>query len=287
MSAPPEADVDRLQRWLQAVITHPGGVTAGVASGSAQSAVPITADRIADVVTASARLTASERVAIYSRSYHARLLECLRAMYPALRHALGDELFVKFVADYLQAWPPTSYTLNDLSASFPRHLAQTRPDAALPPDQREPWPDFLVDLATLERAYHEVYDGPGTEEMKTPDRASILELPDAALLALRPVLSPALRLLVFRYPVHEYRGAVLAGDSPPPPEPSTTGLAVVRRHFRVRFRLMTPEHVACAGACDGRRRVDEAFAGWTQDSATIRAALIDWLDWGLFAQLPE
>ena len=56
-----------------------------------------------------------------------------------------------------------AYTLFQLAAHFPRYLVETRPDGdeadGLPAD----WPDFLIDLDTLELTFNEVFDGPGVE----------------------------------------------------------------------------------------------------------------------------
>ncbi|HKQ52694.1 MAG TPA: DNA-binding domain-containing protein, partial [Pyrinomonadaceae bacterium] len=156
--------LERLQHWVQAVVTHPAGVAHGVASAEAQAVgLRPDLDALETVVAPSATLSGAERLAIYWRSYHARLLQCFREMFPALLHALGQELFDGFARDYLQRHPSRSYTLDRLADAFPQHLAETRPDAAAPPDERESWPDFIVELATLEWAFLKVYDGPGLE----------------------------------------------------------------------------------------------------------------------------
>src|SRR6266481_4478552 len=93
-----------------------------------------------------------------------------------LKRTLGEEAFDGFAFCYLQEFPSRSYTLNELGRHFPHYLQETRPVkegeelealAADSPDghpsHSEDWPDFLIDLAQLERAIYDVFDGPGVE----------------------------------------------------------------------------------------------------------------------------
>lgn len=139
------------------------------------------------------------RLDVYRRAFRARLVGCLRETYPGLHHALGDELFAAFALDYLQAHPPSGYTLGALGARWPDHLAATRPEG-------EGWPDFLIDLARLERAFQEVYDGDGGDVVLTT-----------------------------RYPVADYLAAVRRGEDPSPPAPKTARVTVSRRDWVVTF----------------------------------------------------
>src|SRR5687767_7950164 len=107
-------DLARIQGWMQAVITHPSGIRAGIASAAARQEIDTSFEEIEKIVSPSKALTGAERLMIYSRSYHARLLECFRAEFPCLLHALGKELFDDFVIEYLKQYPPQSYTLHDV-----------------------------------------------------------------------------------------------------------------------------------------------------------------------------
>ena len=170
---------------------------------------------------------------MYNRDYFARLLDCVRESYPVLCHALSEDAFGAFALDYLQKYPSRSYTLNDLGANFPRYLRDTRP-----PDEAgvagSSWPDFVIDLATLEWTYNEVFDGPGVEgrRLLRPEQLRRIapgRWPEARLL---PV--PCLRLLALRYPVHDYYTAVRRKKEPDFPGPAETLLAVSRRRYVIR-----------------------------------------------------
>lgn len=234
----PSRDLDQVQRWMQAVIMHPDGVAAGIRSESAQQQIKVHPEQIEEVVCRSRNQTSIERLQVYANAYYARLLECLRGEFPALVHALGQETFDGFAFAYLQTYPSTSYTLGNLGRNFPRFLKETRPaDAA--DDERPSWPDFLIDLATVERTYSEVFDGPGIEGeqiLQAEDLITVLpeKWPEARLV---PV--PCLRLLTLTYPVHEYISAVRHNTEAVMPDSSTTHLVVTRRNYVVRRRAVS------------------------------------------------
>lgn len=279
-----------IQRWFQAVITHPAGVAAGVASAADGE---ITFERVEDLAAPSRTLTGAQRLAIYSRSYHARLLECFRAEYPCLLHALGESLFNHFVIEYLQSYPPHSYTLYRLAESFPRFLAETRPDAETAPEKRETWPDFIIDLATLERAFLEVYDGPGCEWQALLNGVRVLSLVPAQLQQAQLEAVPGLKLLAFRYPVAAYFAAVRREQKPGLPEPAATFLALTRRDYVVRFHDLTSVQYALLRGLTAKRTVAQALeqvcAEMAQDHTSLAfqtcAWLCQWADAGLFLQL--
>jgi Putative DNA-binding domain len=235
--------LDTIQRWMQAAIMHPVGVAEGIASAEARALINVGPEEAETLITRSRTLTALERLAIYSHAYYARLLECLGEEFPVLKHALGEEVFDAFAVGYLEQYPSRSYTLFQLGANFPRFLADTRPEAgedeALPAD----WPDFLIDIATLELTFNEVFDGPGVEGEHPLNADRLRAISPEQLLEARLVGVPCLRLLALRYPVHKYFTAVRRHEHPDPPGPAETCLAVTRRHYAVRhYELSRPAY---------------------------------------------
>ena len=184
------SDLGQLQRWMQDVITHPAGVNP---------------EGVDDAIQPSATLTPVQRLAIYHRSYHERLLETFRSLFPALRHSLGDELFDRFALGYLQVHPPASFTLARVADRFPQWLEETSPAGD------EAWTAFIIELATFEHAYREVFDG------VTPQRS-----------------------FRFRHPVHRYQAAVRRGGSPELPAPEPAFVLLCLRHDRVVVHELTP-----------------------------------------------
>jgi len=287
----PDPALDQVQRWMQAVITHPGGIRSGVVSGAARRSLDVDLHTLEAVVTPSATLSGAERLAIYSRSYHARLLQCFQSMFPGLLHALGEELLNAFAIDYLQQHPSQSYTLDQLADAFPQHLAQTRPDADAATGAREGWPDFIIDLTWLEWAFLKVYDGPGVEGQPTPDAQDLLALTDEQLLAARPTPAPCLRLFTFRYPVHSYWRAVRRGEQPQLPAPNECCIAMTRRNYRVVLHELPAPQYALLQALDGQHTIGQilnraAAAGdHAPDIATLRNWLGEWVAKGYFASV--
>jgi hypothetical protein len=220
----------RLQRWVQEVITNPDGITAGVESPMARQQIDIGASQIEQVVERSTRLGSAERLAVYGNAYFARLIECLGEEFPATRFALGDETFESFAFGYIQHSPSASYSLCYLGERFAQYLIDTRPD-----DVPEPgWPDFLIDLATLERTYAEVFDGPGPENLDTLNPNDLQAVPPKRVSEVRLVPVPSLRLMEASFPVHEYVTAVRRDQSPEIPMPAETLLVITRRDYVVR-----------------------------------------------------
>lgn len=284
----PESGLERIQRWMQAVITHPGGVGAGVASADARSNIDVDASALETVVAPSATLDAAGRLAVYSRSYHARLLECFRQMFPALLCALGENLFDLFALDYLRRHPPRSYTLDNLADDFARHLAETRPDADAPHAERESWPDFVVELATLEWAFLKIYDGPGTEGRTLAHVSDARELDAERLHASAPQTAPCLRLFAFTHPVHAYMLAARRGESPEPPAPAETFVAATRMDYRVNLYELSAPQYAFLHELDGQRSIGQALysaahaVGRAPNFEDAREWLCDWAGRGFF-----
>lgn len=234
-------DLRAIQRWLLTVIMHPEGVAAGITSDEARAAIDVSGDQVDRVITASQAMTGIERVSVYSNAYYARLLECLRSEYPALHGALGDDAFGELALGYLNKCPSRSYTLAQLGSGFAQFLCDTRPDHG---EARPNWVDFLIDLATLERDYAEVFDGPGPEGNRLLAVDDLLAMapeqwPDARL----PTV-PWLRLREFHYPVHEYATAVRRQARDVAfPQAKSTWLAITRCDYVVRrIPLSKPQY---------------------------------------------
>jgi hypothetical protein len=244
----PDTALRDLQQWMLAAITADGGEP------------PEGADA---VVRSSARLSAARRLDLYRRSHAQRLVEALRAGHPALRHLLGDELFDAFALDYLRARPSRSCTLLRLGEGFADHLAATREDDGA-------WADLVIDLARVERAFAEVYDGPGCEGLELPP-------PPAAGAIVVP--APCLRLIRTAFPVGPYVRAVRAGEAPAPPRARTSRLALCRRDYVVTFTELDERGDALLAAL---LRGEPLPAG--EDARRLAAA---WTRSGFFSAIKE
>ena len=274
---------------MQAVITNPAGVQGGLASEAARQYIDVSGDDLEQVVTRSHALTAAGRLAIYSHSYFARLQECLRAEFPVLLHALGEKLFNLFAFEYLKHYPSRSYTLNHLGENFARYLAETRPDNDVPLNARESWPDFIIDLATLERAFSEVFDGPGVEDRQILDASQLQMIGQLHEARFLPVV--CLKLLSFRYPISQYFRAVRNREDPALPQATDTFLAMTRRSYTVLIHELTGQQYHLLRALVAGQSLNQgvdALAKTTgDDSQNLIPTALDWIeDWankGFFA----
>jgi hypothetical protein len=248
-------DLEAIQRWMQGVIMN-------------ADAAPADGDELRATLTRSRRLTAAQRLAVYHNAYHARLLECLREEFPILRQALGEETFDAFAFGYLVAYPSRSYTLTQLGARFARYLTETCPGEA--DGGTADWAAFVIDLATLEWTFGEVFDGPGVEGEALFDAAALAAVSPQQWLGTRLTPVPCLRLLRLRSPVQEYYSAARDGREPAPPAPRDTFLAVTRRDYVVRHHPLDAAEFAVLGALAEGRTVAEALqcaAGLPADDA--------------------
>jgi hypothetical protein len=288
-------ELDRLQRWMQSSIAHPNGISSAVASVPAQQPIAVSAaatetiESIETIVTPSATLSAEERLAIYRRSYHARLLECFREMFPALLKALGEKVFDLFALDYLQRHPSRSYTLDHLADDFPKHLAETRPDVNAPTGEREDWPDFLCELATIELAFLKIYDGPGVEGQAAALVNKVSSKEFERIPEVRITFAPCLRLFAFRYPVHVYMLATRRGETPEIPALAASFVAATRKDYQVKLHELTETQYFFLKALEGANRSIgealphvESLINSRLPLSTLQNWLSDWSAAGFF-----
>ena len=148
-----------------------------------------TSEIAASYVKPNSLLTSSERLEIYNRQYWFRVIGAVSEDFPALNAVLGSERFDAVVLAYLRENPSTSFTLRNLGARLPAWLASY-------PELAGPRHSLAVDVARLEWAYVEAFDGASLMPLSWPDFAGLG--PDSTLR-----LQPHLQLLNLQYPVDE------------------------------------------------------------------------------------
>jgi hypothetical protein len=233
-----ELPLDRVQRWMQEVVVHPGTVDEAIASARAD----LPPERLADVVRPSRTLAPNERLGIYHGMYLLRMEEALETDYPALGHFLRPDGFRRLVRDYVGSFPSRSYTLNRLGDHLPEFVLAA-------PGLRHR--GFCHDLARLELAMTEVFD-----EVETPPLSAeaVAAVPPErwAEVRLRPIA--ALRLLALRYPVSAYVDSMdRKAHRHASPRRKDAWLAVFRRDYRVqRLELSRPAYDLLSDLAAGR-----------------------------------
>ncbi len=214
----PSQTLQQTQAWIKHALTHP--LQANQAA-------------IATTINPSARLNSNQCLAIYQRSYYLRLLKCMQEQFPALSHALGEDLFRDFACEYLQTYPSQSYTLYDLGNRFPQYLKETRPDFSAKESEQEDWINFMIDLACFELSLFLMFDAPGHEGKPLPT----METPDERL-----VLQPCFHIAEYLFPVAEYYHDVKRQAEPVMPQKETSRVAIVRKNFLTHTSLLTLPH---------------------------------------------
>lgn len=215
------APLRRLQRFVQAVVVHPGETRRAAAAAARRE---LGGKPPESALLPSRTLSAVERIGIYQGMYLLRMREALAADYPGLVHALGDDAFMGFVRAYVQRHPSRSYTLNRLGDHVPSYLMRTR---------RFPHGRFLADLARLELAVTEVFDAEAPEPVRRIRPAGVGETT-----TFHPCST--IRFLALGYPVGEYLNAVREDRSPGIPRPARTRIALWRSGTSVRRLDLSP-----------------------------------------------
>jgi hypothetical protein len=201
-----QANLARIQKWMQSVLISP---EANFADSK-------------DFINDSSRLSAESHLKIYRQSYIARLRECMKNQFSALAFALGEDLFQMFADQYLESYPPSSYTLNNLGRQFPDFLEKNRPDAGS--EEKESWIDFIIELANFEYSLSVIFDERAGEEIVLADDSA----PDEKL-----KLIPVFYLFQHTYPVCRYYLDVVKKKNPELPFEEKTFCAVTRHNYRL------------------------------------------------------
>jgi Putative DNA-binding domain len=234
-----EIVLDRLQRWMQAVVVHPGSTRAAIAGPDA--AREVLPERLADVILPSRTLEPLERVGIYHGMYLLRMQDALVSDYEGLQHFLGDRAFFELVRGYVQVHPSRSYSLNRLGDHMPEYIETA-------PGMRRR--GFCADLARLERAVAQAFDA---EETPSLSPEAVAAVPEDAWEGARLQPVAGFHLLALRYPVNAYLQSVRDEKHE---HPSTarkdTWVAVYRRDYSVwRLDLDRPGHELLADIAGG------------------------------------
>ena len=235
------AELARLERWMQAVIVHPGSVEAAVRARSATRHLMVSGARRA--ILPSKTMEPLERLAVYQGMYPLRMRDALTADYPGLAAFLGPRRFADFGAAYVAVHPSRSYTFARLGDRVPEFLRKTRrfvPAA------------FLFDLARLEQVISQVFELDEEDARTATPAPPPLHLAATDWASRRFAVSPTLRLLSFRHAVGPALDALKAGNRPNT-RPRMSWVAVHRRRYSVyRVDLQREEFLLLGTLAKGR-----------------------------------
>jgi hypothetical protein len=238
-----EQSLKLLQHWMKTVVIERGGLLEKLDAAEQRHGL-----RADDVVAERRGLSAQERLAVYTGGYVLRLLDCMRADFPVLRGFVGDSVFDAFAKAYVITMPPSSHSLYDLGADFPRFLEETKPKDWVLDDGISAMLDLPPELARIERARAEVMRARGTED----DPTAVEPLSPFAIFGEEVTLqaTPCLRLLEMKYPLVEFLKGSDNGEHTEPPAPRTSLVALGRSNYRVYVEEISPWQFAFLKACE-------------------------------------
>jgi hypothetical protein len=208
-----------LQRRMATDVTRP--LTADFRM-QLQSADGGSVEKIAEgYIKPNDRLSSFDRLEIYNRQYWFRLTAALTEDFSALQAVVGSRKFDALVLAYLRENPSTSFTLRNLGAGLPEWLAGH-------PELSSRRHQLALDVARLEWAYVESYDGAAVDPVNESDLAHLSG-------ESRLSLQPHVQLLALKYPVDELVLAVHQAQ----PSIDIMSNAVVERKQMDRISLPT------------------------------------------------
>ncbi len=208
----------KFQEWMQQQLLDPFQQT----EVNAAEILPDSLNSLEDVIHDSQKLSAKDHLAIYQRSYIARLRNCMSTQFSALEYALGEDIFTAFADDYLASRPSYNYNLGLLGKHFAEHLEENRPDKHS--NQKEDWINFVIELAQFE------YDLGVIFEQKSNENYQLAELDSAEE---EMELVPICELFKFDFPVRAFYSDFKNGKEPQLPFEQETYCVVLRHNFKL------------------------------------------------------
>lgn len=220
MAANTKIPLSDFQQWMQQMLLDPFQRT----EVDANQFLPeeIRGEGFSGIVKGSSKIGAKEHLAIYQRSYIARLRNCMSQQFSALEYALGEDLFCTFADMYLAENPSRHYNLAALGDSFVRFLNEQRPDADA--ETKEDWIDFMLELASFEHAIGEIFEMKADEDFILADEN--IPLNELALV-------PTARLFEFDFPISSFYTQFKQGGNPELPYPRKSYCIVFRHDYRI------------------------------------------------------
>lgn len=166
----------------------------------------------------------SRRLEVYADMYLNRLCDVLAEDFAKLRAALGHDSFRQLATAYFRAEPPTSFTIRDCGLALSRYLA-TCGDV----------PPWSADLAALERAFIEVFDGADSVALS---RDALATVPIEHFPEFELRLVPASVLVPLRWTVDALWSSIDDNVARATPVPCKRLVLVWRRDVRVLHRTL-------------------------------------------------
>lgn len=178
----------------------------------------ITQKQSSQFLTASSKQNHNERLSVYMSDYWPRCLDNLAEDFPLLRQYLGEDRFLSTMQQYIQTYPPSSFTLLFIGQNLQSFLLQNyqKEDASL-----------IQDIVAFEWAKIESF---AAENSACFDPTLLNESQKQQLSELALTLHPSVRILDLHFPVHKSLSS----------KPKATTLCVYRHNLSVQHMVLHP-----------------------------------------------
>jgi hypothetical protein len=228
-------------------------------------------------VVGTARVPAAIRLAIYGGAYGSRLVDALRANYPALAQLLGEEDFDALGAEYVRSHDSPYFSIRNYGEALPGFLASHAHYAEVP---------LLAQLARWEWAITGVFDAADAEPIGPAVLAEVAPA-DWARLTFR--WHPSVRRLALEWNAPQLWKALTGGGERPELRVAAEPVQWLawRQALKTYFRSLPPEEAAALDAARAGRSFAELCellaAGQEEARAAAQAAALlhGWLSCGL------
>jgi Putative DNA-binding domain len=168
---------------------------------------------------------------VYRHAYVARLAEVLVGDYEQLHAYVGDAAFANLVRSYIAAHPSDRRSARDFGRHVPEFL---KADAGFARDPE------LAEIASLEKALADAFDGPDAARLEL---AKLAEIASEHWTRLTLIPHPTALRLTFGTNAADIWSALREDSAPPPPRrlPEPQAILVWRHDVTARFRPIAPE----------------------------------------------
>lgn len=209
---------------------------------------------------AAAQLGGGNGPAVYQNNYRTALVSSLAENFKRLALWLGDDAFEAAAARYIDARPPSSWTLDAYGADFTAFVGGLYPDD---PDVRE--------LAAIDWTVGQVFVGPDAVALR-PEALAVADWETAVIHAV-----PSLLVMPITTNADVIWQALATDEPPPSAEPCTepTALLLWRQGLEPVFRRAEAHErdvLAWSAAGEGFAAVCERLADVLGDEAAITTA---------------
>lgn len=226
------------------------------------------------------RETKTNLLGIYRNAYVLRLIDVVGNDHEILKKYLGDDAFTEMARSYIAAHPSHNPNARWFAHKLPEFLKSEDAYAKRP---------VLSELAALERALNDAFDGIDARQLQLEDLAAI---PPERWAELKFIRHPTVAVLEVYTNASEIWSALNADQTPPPPSRAEVpSLLLVWRSDRMsRFRALGAEEAmmwseAATGKTFGE--LCQLLAVFDDpETAPMRAAgyLKGWLEAGVLAE---